>query len=95
MRQDRGEEPTEPQLVRRTNSWLGGSVSELIDVAAALGPELTEIRVTGGHLKYESLETPEEVEHRLAWRLKLDQRTEEWERETLARLQEKYGGESV
>ncbi len=46
--------------------------------------------ITGGHVRWQSPETEAEREQRLAYWAGVDARKERWERDTYARLREKF-----
>ena len=86
------EQPTdEPRMMKRMSSASDLTVSELwqhVVVEKGLDPD--EVKITSTHLKWESPETDAERDQRIEFQRRRDERTEQWERETLARLQAKY-----
>lgn len=79
------------QLKVRSREVRGISVHEVNTWLEVQGIDPHEITFSGGHLRWESLETDVEYQQRLDFLEKQRERTEQWERETYERLKEKFG----
>jgi len=79
------------KMVERFNDVRDCTVSELVDWCVQRNVNPSEARITSAHVKWQSPQTDEERERYEKWLAEHEARTEKWERETLQRLQEKYG----
>ena len=78
---------------RLGNVQLGTSLADLVEWADDKGLDHAGVTLTGScHLIYMDTETDDERDDRIARQALADERREKWERETLSRLREKYGG---
>lgn len=71
------------------------SIMDLIAIMAEIAPgiALSEIQLSSVFVTWERPATPEELAERHVALAKQQEKTERWERATLARLIEKYGSE--
>ena len=79
-----------PELRQHWQQLSNVTLREVIDWCIEHGLDIEKVTTTQVHLKYLSPETDEERERREKFELDHQRRTEAWERETLARLKEKY-----
>jgi hypothetical protein len=72
------------------------SLDQLIETMRELAPDVAprDIQVNWATVVWSRPATPEELAERQQWRDRQAERTERWERDTLARLARKYGGQS-
>lgn len=80
-----------PGVLKRTTYLHSGlTIAELLTWCIEHNLEPEQVRVTGGHITWESPESAEEVAVREEAQARASVRQEQWERETLARLTTKY-----
>jgi IS1 family transposase len=79
--------------IKRMDSVKAVSVDDLVNWCLQRGLNPESVEVTSTHLVYFTPMTDEEVARKEAFAQAAIERTEKWERESLARLQAKYGVE--
>lgn len=87
--------PGAPRMINRWEQFPGGAVTDLLDWVFQKGLSPTEVRITGGHLKWVSPQTPEEKQRQDEFERERDERTARWEREMFGRLKAKFEGEAA
>lgn len=85
---------TEPRMLRRIETFHDLTVSEIVDWCHQRGLNPDDVKLSGGHLKWESPETEAEATRREEYHRQSMARHEEWERETYERLKEKFDAQS-
>ena len=79
----------EPQMVNRMEQVNGITVADLVHRCLEMGLDPSEVSMSGGHMRWRSPQTPDEV----ARQAERDARHAAWERETYERLRRKFEAE--
>lgn len=66
------------------------TLEDLVDWVLQRGLRPSDVVVTGGHMRWQTIETDEEQLERERYQADRDRRTLEWERATYERLNEKF-----
>lgn|SRR5262245_39069869 len=86
---------SDPRMVNRWEQIPGyqqpATIAGLLDWAAEHGLDPEIVTITGGHLRWQTPETPEERERREEAERRSDERREAWERAAYRRFADKYG----
>jgi S-adenosylmethionine:diacylglycerol 3-amino-3-carboxypropyl transferase len=80
------------RLLERVEWVRDVTVDQLVSWCIQRDLDPSVVSITSSHLKFVTPETADEKKRREEWEYQTGQRTEKWERETLARLTAKYAG---
>ena len=82
---------SDPRIVKRMAQVRDITVSDLISWCVDRDLSPLDATITSTHVKWESPETAEERERRIAWEAEREASTLKWEHETYERLNKKFG----